>query len=91
MLVRVTVPVAAAAVVGSNWRARVADCPGFRVNGKVSPDIVNPVPVIAPALTVNAAVPEEVNVTVWVEVVFRATVPKLTVVELSVSAGEAAT
>lgn len=57
------------------------------MTGKVTPDIVNPVPVRAAALTVTAAPPDEVRVTVCVAGVFRLTLPKATVVELSVSPG----
>lgn len=75
---------AAPAVVGSNCRVRVAVCPGFSVTGKVNPVMVKPVPVIVAALMVTADVPEEVSVTVCVEVVLRVTLPKATVDEPSV-------
>ena len=52
------------------------------------PDIVNPVPVSVPALTVTGPPPEDVSVTVCVAGVFRLTLPKATVVELSVSPGD---
>lgn len=60
----VTVPDAAPAVVGSNWRLSVALCPGFSDIGIDIPDMLNPVPVSAAALIVTAAVPVELIVTV---------------------------
>lgn len=53
---------AAPAVVGSNCTANVATWPGVKVTGKVTPDIVNPVPVSVAALMVTDEVPVEVRV-----------------------------
>ena len=57
-------PVAAPVVVGSNPTSSVTARPGFRVTGNVAPDIVKPLPVTVAALTVTAAVPVELSVTV---------------------------
>ncbi len=64
LLVRVTEPLTAPAVVGLKLMVRAAVCPAFRVSGKVAPERVKPEPFIASALTVTAPVPEEVSVTV---------------------------
>jgi hypothetical protein len=57
------------------------------VAGKVIPESPNPLPVTVAPLIVRAAVPEDVNVTVFVMVVFSGSVPKTTLLLLSVSAG----
>jgi len=76
--------------VGSNCTFNVTDWLGFKVTGKVAPDIVKPVPANAAELTVTGAVPLEVKVTGWVEGVFTVTLPKVRVPALSVSCGLAA-
>ena len=86
----VTVPDAAPATVGSNCTLRVALCPGFSDSGIDTPDILNPVPVSAAALTVAGAVPVELIVTVCVAGVFRFTFPKVTLLVLRVSVDTAA-
>src|SRR6202045_660853 len=70
-------PDAAPAWVGSNFTFRVTDCAGFRVTGKVAPDIVNPVPLNAAELIVTGAVPVEVNVMGCVEAVVTVTLPNV--------------
>jgi len=62
----------------------------LRVTGKVTPETLKPVPVTVAALTVRAAVPEEVRVTVCAVGVLTATLPKLRLDELTVSVGTAA-
>jgi hypothetical protein len=57
------------------------------VTGNVIPESPKPVPVTEAALMVSAAVPEDVSVTAFVRVVFNASVPKATLVLLSVSPG----
>jgi hypothetical protein len=89
LLVMAIDPLAAPAAAGSKLRVRVAVWPGFNVSGAVMPESANPAPVIATLLTASAAVPEEVRVTVFVVVVFRATVPKAALVVLRVRAGDA--
>lgn len=56
----------------------------------MSPEIAKPLPATVTELTVSAAVPEDVNVSVLVEVVFTVTLPKLREVALSVMSGVAA-
>jgi hypothetical protein len=46
---------------------------------------VNPVPLIVTVLTVTGAAPVEVNVSDWVEVVFRVMLPKAMLEALMVS------
>ena len=85
LLEMVIVPLAAPATVGSKLTCRFTDCPGFSVTGTVAPVIVNPVPARVTEFTVSAAVPEEVNVNVLVDVVFRLTVPKSRLLALTVN------
>ena len=73
--------------MGSNFTLSVADWVGFRVTGKVAPDIVNPVPVNVAELMVTGAVPVEVNVTGSVEAVFTVTLPKARLAGLMVNVG----
>jgi hypothetical protein len=87
LLERVTVPESVPALAGSNPIESVAVCPGFSVTGKVIPEMLKPVPVSAPELTVSGAVPEEVSVTDRVEGVFTTILPKLTLLALRVRAG----
>lgn len=87
LLLIVTDPVNAPAVDGSKLMVSVAAWPEFRVTGKLIPESLNPVPATDAPLTVSAAVPEEVSVTVFVMVVFSAAVPKATLVALEVSVG----
>ena len=63
---------------------------GFRVRGKVTPEIVKPVPATVAALTVTAAVPVEDRVSVCVVAVFTLTLPKARLDELTLSVGTAA-
>ena len=63
LLVNVSVPVDAPTVAGSNCTCIVIAMVGFRVTGKVAPDIVNPEPVRLTALTVTGELPVEVRVT----------------------------
>ena len=44
--------------------------------GKVAPEIAKPVPASITECTVRAAVPEEVSINVFVDVVFTVTLPK---------------
>ncbi len=90
LLVSVTVPLTAPAAVGLNTISSVAVWPGFRVSGKLTPEIVYPAPLTEPALNVTAEVPDEVSVIDAVPVAPTATVPKLTVDVLRVSVGTAA-
>lgn len=89
LLVTAMLPVSVPATVGSNWILSVADWPGFSVTGGLIPEMLKPVPVTVTALMVSAAVPDEVSVTCCVAGEFRSTLPKLTLVELMVSAAVA--
>jgi hypothetical protein len=77
-------------VDGSNCTFTVTACVGFKVTGKVAPDIVNPVPLNVAELMVTGAVPVEVNVTGRVEAAFTVTLPNGRVVALTVNVGTAA-
>ena len=59
----------------------------MRVAGKVAPVIEKPVPVRVAELIVTAVVPEEVNVSVCVEVVLIGSFPKASVPALRVNCG----
>jgi hypothetical protein len=85
----VSCPVAAPAVVGSNCTSSVTARLGFKVTGNVAPDIVNPVPLSVPELTVTGAVPVEVNVTGSIDGVFKATLPNVKSVALIVNVAPA--
>ena len=57
------------------------------MTGNVAPDIVKPVPVSVPELTVTGAVPVEVRVTGCFDEVFTVTLPNVRLVALSVNCG----
>jgi hypothetical protein len=63
---------------------------GFSVSGKVAPETVKPAPLIASALTLTAAAPVELSVTVCVAAVFTGSLPNVKVVALTVSVGTVA-
>jgi hypothetical protein len=71
----VTAPLAAPATVGLKLNWSVMDLPGFNVAGNVGLDIENPPPTTLTELTVNIDFPEDVSVSVLVDVVFRGAVP----------------
>lgn len=91
LLLMVTWPETAPAVVGSNCICSVALCVGFSVSGKLPPRVVKPAPVIATALMVTGEVPVDERVTVRIVGVFTATLPKLRAAVLIVNSGFAAT
>ena len=64
LLEMVIAPLAAPATVGSKLTRSVAVCSGLSVIGNVVPVIENPVPLRVAELTVTAAVPEDVSVSV---------------------------
>jgi hypothetical protein len=90
LLEMVSVPLAAAADVGSNWTVSVAVWLGFSVSGKVAPETEKPVPVSVAELMTTAAVPVEDSVTDCEVVVFTARLPKLILEVLTVRVGMAA-
>ena len=87
LLVMVNWPVAAPSAEGSNCTLSVADLPGFTVSGKVPEVRVKPAPVTVAPLMVTGPVPVEFTVTVWVAGVLIATLPKATLVTLTLSVG----
>jgi hypothetical protein len=64
VLLMVSCPVAAPAVVGANCTWTVTVWVGFSVAGSVPPTMVKPVPLIVAEFTVTAPVPLDVNVNV---------------------------
>ena len=72
LLEMVSVPLAAPAVAGLNATRTAAVWPGSRVIGKEPAGMEKPVPEILTEFMVNAAVPEDDNVSVCVDVVFSA-------------------
>ena len=78
------------AVSDRTAHSAVTDCVGFKVTGKVAPDIVKPVPLNVAELMVTGAVPVEVNVTGSVEAVFTVTLPNVRLAALTVNVGSAA-
>jgi hypothetical protein len=87
LLLMVNWPVAAPSAAGSNCTLSVADLPAFTVSGKVPEVRVKPVPVTVAPLMVTGPVPVEFKVTVWVAGVLTATLPKATLVTLTLSVG----
>jgi hypothetical protein len=83
----VTWPAAAPVAVGSNCTFSVTDCVGFKVTGKVAPDIVKPAPLRVPEVMVTGAVPVDVNVTGCVDAVFTVTLPNVKLAALIVNCG----
>lgn len=59
-----TLPVAAPAVVGLNFRLTDADCPDERLSGNAGPLAANPVPLTCACEIVTLAFPEFVSVSV---------------------------
>jgi hypothetical protein len=66
----------APAAFGSKLTSSVSAKVGFKVTGKVAPDIVNPVPLNVAELIVTGAVPVEVSTKGSVDEVFTVTFPK---------------
>jgi hypothetical protein len=60
---------------------------GFRVTGKLAPEMVKPVPLMVTALMVTGAVPVEVSVRGCVDEEPTVTLPKLRLAGLTVSCG----
>jgi hypothetical protein len=87
LLLIVTCPLAEPVDVGLNSICNVTDCVGFSVIGKLSPGIVNPVPLIATEFTVTGEVPVDVRVRACVAAVFTITLPKFSLTELTASSG----
>jgi hypothetical protein len=69
----------------------VTDWVGFKVTGKVAPDIVKPVPVNVAELMVTGSVPLEVSVTGSIDGVFGVTSPNARLAGLMINVGFATT
>jgi hypothetical protein len=87
LLWMVSWPVTPPVAVGSNCTFSVTDCVGFKVTGKVAPDIVKPAPVNVAELMVTASVPVEVSVTADVVGVFNVTLPNARLAGVMVNVG----
>lgn len=87
LLATVSWPDTAPAVAGSKFTSSVSAKVGFKVTGKVAPDMVKPVPVKVAELIVTGAVPVDVSITGSVDAVFTVTVPKATLAVLMVNPG----
>ena len=87
LLLIVSRPLAAPALVGSNCTSSVTLSFGLSVIGKLAPDTLNPAPVIAAELIVTAAVPVDVSVSGCVEEEPTVTSPKLRLAALSDNCG----
>jgi hypothetical protein len=90
LLVTVNWPVAAPSAEGVNCTLSVADLPAFTVSGKVPEMRVNPAPVTVAPLMVTGPVPVEFRFTDWAASAFTATLPKDTLVALTLSVGTGA-
>jgi hypothetical protein len=89
LLLIASCPLAAPGDVGSNCTCSVIDWVGFSVTGKLPPTIVKPAPEAATEFTVTGDVPVDVSVNDCVVAVLTVTLPKLKLVALIVSSGEA--
>ena len=89
LLLIASCPLAAPGDVGSNCTCSVVDWVGFSVTGKLPPTIVKPAPEAATEFTVTGDVPIDVSVNDCVVAVLTVTLPKLKLVALIVSSGEA--
>jgi hypothetical protein len=76
LLATVNWPDKGPAVAGSKLTSRVNAKVGFKVTGKVAPDMVKPVPLKVAELIVMGAVPVDMRVTGSVAAVFTVTFPK---------------
>lgn len=90
LLTIVSAPLAAPAVVGSNFTVRVAVWLGLSVSGKVAPEREKPAPLIVTELMTAEVVPVADSVIDCEVAVFTATLPKLTIEELRLSDATAA-
>ena len=70
-------PVAVPAELGAKRTLSVALDPGWRAVGTANPLMLKPAPETLAAVIVNAAFPEFVRITCWVELLPTLTLPKL--------------
>ncbi len=87
LLVRLTEPVTAPAVLGANTALNCAEPPAAMFNGAVMPVVLKPVPVIVTALIVTVAVPPLVKLIVWELLVPVTTLPNAALDGVAVSCG----
>ncbi len=87
VLLTVICPVAEPTADGSKVSVTVSVCPGLSVAGRLAAEAEKPVPVTAMELTVTAAVPLEVKVTVCAVGLFTAAAPNAMLVAFKVNAG----
>ena len=87
LLLIVNFPVAAPAAAGLNCTVSASVCFGFKVAGRLAPEMLKPVPLIAAAVTFTGDVPVDVNITDCVPVEPTATFPKFTLPGLTVNCG----
>jgi hypothetical protein len=80
-------PVTAPAADGLNVSVTVTVCPGLRVAGRLMGDAEKPLPVTVKDVTVTAAVPVEVRVTVCVVGLLTTTLPNEILVAFRLSPG----
>lgn len=90
LLVMVNCPDAEPVAVGLNTRVMFRLWPGFSVAGRLTAEDEKPLPVTETALTMTAAVPLDVSVTVCVVELFTTTPPNEMLVALMLRAGVAA-
>jgi hypothetical protein len=89
LLPMVRIPVKGPPFIDVNERVSDAVWPGFNVSGVVIPEAEKSEPTTDNPEMVTGAFPLEVSVTVWVATLPTVTVPKFTLVELTVSVGVA--
>jgi hypothetical protein len=87
LLAIVTIPVNVLTCGDVKVKVSDADCPGFSVKGRVTPDHVNRDPTIEMFEMVTGPVPVELKASVCDAVCPATTLPKCTVVELALSVG----
>lgn len=87
LLVRLTEPVTAPAVLGANTALNVAEPPAAMFNGVVIPVVLKPLPVVVTAVIVTVAVPPLVKLIVWELLVPVTTLPNAALDGVAVSCG----
>ena len=90
LLVTESCPLAVPAAAGSNCTVTDVDCPGASVAGRPPPEIENPAPEIAAALTVTGMVPVEDRTREFVIGEFTGTFPNVTLGALTAKTAVAA-
>lgn len=87
LLVRLTEPVTAPAVVGANTALNVVEPPAAMFNGAVIPVVLKPFPVVVTAEIVSVAVPPLVKWIVWELLVLVTTLPNAALLGVAESCG----